>query len=72
MFRGKIQAGNIHVGMVIDTECECWGDGDFREIKVRERKEANIAPGFGLGHLLKVSFFVREHSVKRRLGFAYV
>lgn len=48
------------------------GDGDFREIKVRERKEADIAPGFGLGHLLKVSFFVREHSVKRRLGFAYV
>ena len=25
VFRGKIQAGNIHVGMVIDIECEFWG-----------------------------------------------
>ena len=48
------------------------GDVDLREIKVRERKEADIAPGLGLGHLLKVSFFVREHSVERRLGFAFV
>ena len=52
VFRGKIQAGNTYVGMVIDIECECWGWG-FERDKGEGKEGGRYSTRFGAWTLVK-------------------